>query len=111
MNKLPPDDQPDAIWIGAIGPIPIIEEDDPRFVEERAAWHEARVKAQALHSADELLSGIHDDDWRVRHESVPRLRARWQDDPRTLPELLRLAEHDPVWEVRDAALGVARVSG
>jgi HEAT repeat protein len=72
--------------------------------EEREAWHEARVKAQALHSADELVSGIHDENWRVRHDCVVRLKARWHDDPRTLPELLQIAEHDPVWQVRSAAL-------
>ena len=36
MTDLPPEDRPDEIWIGPIGPIPIIDEDDPRFVEERA---------------------------------------------------------------------------
>jgi hypothetical protein len=38
-----------------------------------------------LHSADELLSGVHDPNWRVRHESIDRLKARWHDDARTLP--------------------------
>jgi HEAT repeat protein len=85
------------------GPIPIIEDDDPRFAEDRAAWSKARAKAQALYSADELVSGVHDSDWRVRHESIDRLVARWPDDPRTLTSLLQLAEHDPIWQVRSAA--------
>jgi hypothetical protein len=42
--------------------MPIHYEDDPRFEEERAAWSDARKKAQALHSADELLGGVVDDD-------------------------------------------------
>jgi hypothetical protein len=83
MEDQPPEDQPDEIWIGPIGPIPIIDEDDPRFEADRASWSVARRKAQALHSAEELLEGITDVDWRVRHESMPRLVARWKDDPRT----------------------------
>jgi HEAT repeat protein len=103
MNKLPPEDQPDVVWVGPVGPIPIRYEDDPRFEEERAAWSHARKKAQALHSAEELLGGVVDDDWRVRCESIDRLAARWHDDPRTLPALLDLAEHDSVWQVRSGA--------
>lgn len=104
MNELPPEDQPDVLWIGSVGPIPIIDEDDPRFAEERAKWSRARAKAQSLHSAEELLAGVRDVDWRVRHESVPRLLARWHDDDRTLLTILELAEHDPVWQVRSAAI-------
>jgi hypothetical protein len=100
MNELPPKDQPNVVWIGRVGPIPIHYEDDPRFEDERVAWSKARTKAQALHSAEELLEGVTDDDWRVRFESVDRLAARWHDDGRTLPVLLELAEHDPVWQVR-----------
>jgi len=103
MSSLLPEDQPDVVWIDPVGPIPIIEDDDPRFVEERAAWSKARAKAQALHSADELVSGVHDSDWRVRHESIDRLVARWPDDPRPLASLLQLAEHDPAWQVRSEA--------
>jgi HEAT repeat protein len=103
MNELPPEDQPDVDWIGPVGPIPIHYEDDPRFEEERAAWSDARKKAQALHSAEELLGGVIDDNWRVRYESIDRLAARWHDDPRTLPALLELAEHDSVWQIRSSA--------
>jgi HEAT repeat protein len=103
MNELPPEDQPDVVCVGPVGPIPIHYEDDPRFEEERAAWSHARKKAQALHSAEELLGGAVDDDWRVRYESVDRLAGRWHDDPRTLPALLDLAEHDSVWQVRSGA--------
>jgi HEAT repeat protein len=104
MADLPPEDRPDEIRIGPIGPIPIIDEDDPRFVEERAAQSAANKKAQALQSADELLEGIRDADWRVRHECVPRLVARWKDDPRTLDAILQTAGSDESWQVRDAAV-------
>jgi len=103
MNELPPEDQPDVVWIGPVGPIPIHHEDDPLFEEERAAWSEARQKARSLHSAEDLLMGVADEDWRVRHESIDRLAARCHDDSRTLPALLELAGHVPVWQVRDAA--------
>jgi HEAT repeat protein len=103
MSQLPPEDQPDVLRIGPVSPIPIIEDDDPRFVEERAAWSRATAKAQALHSADELLSGVRDPDWRVRFESVDRLTARWHGDPRTLLSILGLAEHDEEWRVRSTA--------
>jgi HEAT repeat protein len=104
MADLPPEDGPDEIRIGPIGPIPIIDEDDPRFVEERAAQSVANRKARALHSADELLEGIRDADWRVRHGCVPRLVARWKDDPRTLDAILQTAGSDESWQVRDAAV-------
>ena len=99
-----PDDRPDEISIGPIGGIQIIDENDPRWDLHRAAWSAAMKKAQALHSADELLSGVTDTDWRVRHESIDRLVARWKDDPRTLAAIIERAIHDEHWEVRDAAV-------
>ena len=104
MKALPPEDQPDEIWIGPLGPIPIIDEDDPRFEAERAAQSAANKKAQALHSADELLEGLRDPDWRVRLESVPRLAVRWKGDPRTLEAILHAAANDESWQVRGAAV-------
>ena len=101
MSKLPPEDQPDAIWIGPVGPIPIFHDDDPRLGEDRAAWSAARTKAQAMYSTEELLKGLTDSEWRVRHEVVDRLIARGRDDPRTLPALLRIAQKDAAWQVRD----------
>ena len=102
MNSLPPEDRPDVIQIGTVT-IPIHYDDDPRFDDERAAWSAAQSKAAALHSADELLAGIEGDDWRVRHESIPRLAARARDDKRTPHALIRRLEVDPSWEVRDFA--------
>jgi HEAT repeat protein len=104
MNDFPPEDGPDEIRIEPVGPIPIIEDDDPRFAAERADWSRARAKAQALHSADELFAGIRDTDWRVRFESIDRVVARWKDDPRTIEEVLHAATADPIWQVRDRAM-------
>jgi HEAT repeat protein len=97
---LPPDDQADTIDVGPVRGIPIIDDDDPRFESERRAWSLARAKAQAMHSADELLGGLRDDDWMVRHEVVDRLIARAGKDPRTGPALVAAAQ-DPAWQVRD----------
>ena len=102
--SLPPEDQPDTINIGPVLGIPIFHDDDPRLADERAAWSAARKTAQALHTTDELLGGLHHQDWRVRHESVDRLIARGRDDPRTLLSLLEVAAEDPAWEVRDAVV-------
>jgi len=75
-RDLQPEDQPERIEIGEVGPIPIIDDDDPRFEAERAAWLAATSKAQGLHSAEELLARVRDPDWRVRFGSVDRLVAR-----------------------------------
>ncbi len=104
MADLPPEDQPDTISVGPIEGIPIIEDDDPRFEGERAAWSAARKRAQAMHTPDELIAGMSDADWRVRHEVVDRLAARGKDDPRTVPTLLRAVAEDPAWEVRASAV-------
>lgn len=104
MKELPPEDQPDVIYIGPVGPIPIGYDDDPRYEEERAAWSEATKKAQALHSAEELLAGLRDPDWRVRFESVDRLVARWKDDPRTADTVLKAASEDSSSAVRANAM-------
>src|SRR5919106_1191400 len=104
MADLPPEDRPGEIWIGPIGPIPIIDENDPRFEEERAAWSAANRKAQALHSADELLEGVKDEDWRGGPESLDRLVARWREDVRPLDALIELASADPAWQVRSSAM-------
>ena len=102
MNPLPPDDQPHVVRVGPVT-VPIIDDDDPRFEDERRAWSSARSRAAAMHTADELLAGVEDDDWRVRDEAIPRLAARARDDERTPQALIRLLEADPTWEVRGSA--------
>jgi len=100
VPELPPEDQADTIDIGPVKGIPTIEDDDPRFTEERAAWSRATAKAQAMHSADELVGGMDDLDWRVRQEVVDRLIARAWSDERTLPALIRHLRRDDAWQVR-----------
>jgi HEAT repeat protein len=102
--SLPPEDQPDTIDVGPITGIPVHYENDPRFESDRQAWSLARRRAQAMHSADELLAGLRDEDWRVRSEVVDRLIARARDDVRTLPALLAAAIDDTSWEVRDSVV-------
>ncbi len=104
MNERPPEDQPDVIYVGPVGPIPVFHDDDPRLEEDRTAWSMARAVAQALHSVDDLLIGLTDQDWRVRHEVVDRLIARGGSDPRTVPALVIAVERDDSWQVRDAVV-------
>lgn len=103
MEQLPPEDQPDIIDIGPIDSIPVFDEDDPRLDHDRQLWAAARTKAQAMHTADELLRALQaDPDWRVRHEVVDRLIARGRDDERALRALIRSVRADAAWQVRDA---------
>src|SRR5947208_2427025 len=102
MPQLPPDDQPDTIQIGPVDSIPVFHEDDPRLEGERRRWARARAKAQAMQTTDELLVGLEDPDWRVRHETVTRLISKARHDHRTLGTLLRLLREDRAWQVRDA---------
>jgi HEAT repeat protein len=99
-----PEDQPDTIDIGPVTDIPVFHEDDPRLEEDKEKWSAATKTAQALHSPDELLSGLGDQHWRVRHETVDRLIARAKNDPRTLPALIQAANSDESWQVRDAVV-------
>lgn len=96
-----PEDQPDEIWIGRVGPIPVFHDDDPRLEDENARWVVARSIAQALETADELLDGLHSAEWRVRHDVVDRLIARAADDERTVPELVVALRSDPNEKVRE----------
>lgn len=96
--QLPPEDQPDTIDIGPVKGIPIFHDDDPRLEEDRALWSAATRKAQALHSADELLAGLRDHDWRVRHESVDRLVARAKDEGLLRSQIGAVQGHPAVGE-------------
>jgi HEAT repeat protein len=108
VSHLPPEDQPDVVWIGPVGPIPVYHDDDPRLADDRAAWSAARKLAQAMITADELLEGLTHPDWRVRHDVVERLVARAGDDERMIPALLVAVQDDPYWQVRDAVIMALR---
>lgn len=103
VSRLGPDDQPDTIDIGPVAGIPIIEDDDPRFAEERKAWSTANAASQAMHTTDAVLDGLSDENWRVRYGVIDRLVARGKADPRTLPALIAAAG-DAESIVRDAVI-------
>ncbi|WP_130440558.1 HEAT repeat domain-containing protein [Kribbella rubisoli] len=100
---VPDPDGPDEIRIGPIV-VPIIEDDDPWVAEDRALWSAANATARAMHTWEELRRGMSHEDWRVRHESVVRISARWRNDPRTLPAILQMAVEDPIPAARDSAV-------
>ena len=81
MTSLAPEDQPDVIYIGPVGPIPVHYEDDPRFEEERQAWqrlirvlgHELNNSLAPIKSVAENLGSM-----LGRKERAPD----WQEDMR-----------------------------
>jgi hypothetical protein len=80
------DEKTGAFFIGPIRPIPILSEDDPRRVASKAA---ARV-AQAAVACDDLIALVlNHSDAIVRMEAVPRLKARFPNDPRAQDALIR----------------------
>jgi len=65
------------LFVGPIGPIPIVSDDDQRRVAARAA---SRV-AQAAVDCDDLIALVlNHPDAMVRMEAVPRLKARFPKD-------------------------------
>ena len=77
----------------------------PEWANEREAWLAAGRVAQAAHSLEDLAALVTTHkDFRVRCEAIPRLRARFPSDKRTLAALTEAARSfDP--EVRETALG------
>ena len=77
----------------------------PEWHGEREAWRAAGRVAQAAHSLDELAALVTThDDFRVRCEAIPRLRARFPSEKRTLAALAEASRaFDPV--VRETAVG------
>ncbi|MFC5503193.1 HEAT repeat domain-containing protein [Lysinimonas soli] len=88
---MPDDEPPDEIYIGPVGPIPIRDVDPVGQTQDR---DDAAV-ADALHSAEELQSGMHHERAGVRHRVVDRLVARGFDHPNTIPTLLAVLANDP----------------
>ncbi len=99
-SRQPPENQPDAIWVGPVGPIPVFHSDDFRLEADRRAGEAAAAVADALHTPDELLAGL-------RHQSRGSMAGRTstrcpgaqrcQDRPGT-PQSLG---GNPSWKVRD----------
>jgi HEAT repeat protein len=71
------DDDDKVVWIGPIGPIPVMKDDDPR----RAALRESDRIAQAAVDCRDLVELVlqHPDPI-VRLGAVPRLKARFPND-------------------------------
>ena len=80
----------DELWFGLVGPIRVSDEVAP----ERQAWIEAGRIAQAAHSLADLagLVASHPDP-QVSYQAMPRLRARFPNERRTLDVLVAAAEH------------------
>jgi HEAT repeat protein len=80
------DEKEDGLFIGPIGPIPIVREDDQR----RAASRAASLIAQAAIDCDDLIALVLDHpDPLVRMEAVPRLKARFPTAPLAQDALMR----------------------
>jgi HEAT repeat protein len=94
------DDKPDNIWIGPIGPIPVGREDDPH---RRPAMAASRIAQAAIECEDLVAVVLNNPDSLVRLEAVPRLKARFPDDPRA-QEALTEAVADVDESVRCAAI-------
>jgi HEAT repeat protein len=70
-------DDGESIWIGPIGPIPIVADADPKLVAGRES---ARVAQAAIDCVDLIELVLHHPDPIVRMEAVPRLKARFPND-------------------------------
>jgi hypothetical protein len=80
-----------GFFVGPIGPIPIVSEDDPRRVAARAA---SRV-AQAAVDCDDLIALVlKHPDAIVRMEAVDRLKARFPNDTGAQEALMRAVTDD-----------------
>jgi HEAT repeat protein len=101
MNDLPNEDQPDEIWIGPVGPIPVHYGDDPRLESERQAWKDVSATVDRLRTPDELLEAFNGQDWRVRVWVLDRLVALAKKDERLVPAMVEHLNADPAWQVRD----------
>jgi HEAT repeat protein len=74
----------DELWFGLVGPIRVTDVMTP---EREASVRAGRI-AQAAHSLIDLAALVRSHpDPRVRCQAIPRLRARFPDDPETLHAL------------------------
>ncbi|MGH7490512.1 MAG: HEAT repeat domain-containing protein, partial [bacterium] len=88
MRKSDPDDLKagDSIRIGLIGPIPIVDPDDPRRVAAIAA---AKVAQAAITLEDLRALVLSHSNPITRAEAIPRLKARFPDDSQAHVALLK----------------------
>ena len=79
------DDKPNDIWIGPIGPIKVVRDDNAQRLPANAA---SRI-AQTAVECDDLVALVCDhSDPLVRMEAVPRLKARFPSDSRAQTALV-----------------------
>jgi hypothetical protein len=88
------DDRP-----GLVGPIPVTDEETPAIMARKAAGRLAQAARSHSDLADIVL--LHHDP-EVRRQAIPRLRARFRDEPTTLT-VLASASRDADPDVRVAA--------
>jgi HEAT repeat protein len=93
-------DKPDDIWIGQVGPIPVVPEDDPQRLAAIAA---SRIAQAAIECEDLIALVLDHPDPLVRMEAVPRLKARFPSDSRA-QDALTSAVADIDESVRCAAI-------
>jgi hypothetical protein len=85
------DEKGGGFFVGPIGPIPIVSDDDPRRAAARAA---SRV-AQAAVDCDDLVALVlKHTDAMVRMEAVPRLKARFPNDTDAQEALMHAVTDD-----------------
>ena len=79
-------DDRESTWIGPIGPIPILADDDPKLVARRES---ARIAQAAIECVDLIELVLRHPDPIVRMEAVPRLKARFPSDTSSQHALIR----------------------
>jgi HEAT repeat protein len=84
------------IWMEGVGAISVRE---PTAQESRQRQADAAV-ADALHTPEDLQSGMYHERADVRWRIVDRLIARGFDHPDTIPTFLDVLQHDPSPVVR-----------
>jgi HEAT repeat protein len=93
-------DEDPSLWVGPIGPIPILADDDPRLVARHRA---SRIADSAVECPDLIELILRHPDPVVRMEAVPRLKARFPKDGAANDTLIR-ALRDEDEAVRCAAI-------
>lgn len=109
-----PDEQPPAgeMWIGPIGPIRILANDDPRIIARQLAEGRAAAVLTDLTTVEELVAALSHEDLYVRRGAVNRLIKEGLADAEAAAALLVTLRQDPDVIVRmDAANFFSRVDG
>ena len=79
-------DDVESIWIGPIGPLPVLADDDPKLMARRESL---RIAQAAIECVDLIELVLRHPDPIVRMEAVPRLKARFPNDASSQQALIR----------------------